>query len=239
MTDTQVSVTLNEYGNAVTTTTKLRVTSFLNVETDKATLIGMNMGQSADLIARNTFQGGDNVIYSDATSTQTNAARTDLLAADILEARDVEQAAARLKNANTPPIDGTHYVGIIHPYVAKDFKGATGSGTWRAPKEYADTSNLYTGEIGLWAGVRWVETPNAAQWTDGGSGGIDAFGTLIIGKQAWAKGIGVDYEVRIGPVTDKLKRFRPIGWYGLVGYGFLRQNSCWRIESASSLAVNG
>ena len=81
--ETQVSVTLSEYGNAVKTTEKLRVTAFLNVEVDKAIIVGQNMGQSADLIARNTFEAGDNVIYSDATATQANAARSDLLAADI------------------------------------------------------------------------------------------------------------------------------------------------------------
>ena len=150
----------------------------------------------------------------------------------------MEQAVARLKNANAPPMDGTHYVGLIHPFVAKDFKGATGSGTWRAPKEYVDTANLYSGEMGMWAGVRWVETSNAPKWTDGGSGGIDAYGTIIIGKQAWAKAIGVPYEIRIGEVTDVLRRFRPIAWYGLIGYGFLRQNSAWRIESASSMGLN-
>ncbi|KKK47604.1 hypothetical protein LCGC14_3153500, partial [marine sediment metagenome] len=58
--ETQVSVTLSEYGNAVKTTEKLRVTAFLNVEVDKAIIVGQNMGQSADLIARNTFEAGDN-----------------------------------------------------------------------------------------------------------------------------------------------------------------------------------
>ena len=48
--DSTVTVTLAEYGNAVTTTAKLRGTSFLNVDADAANIIGYNMGNSIDYI---------------------------------------------------------------------------------------------------------------------------------------------------------------------------------------------
>ena len=48
--DSTVTVTLAEYGNAVTTTAKLRGTSFLNVDADAANIIGYNMANSLDNI---------------------------------------------------------------------------------------------------------------------------------------------------------------------------------------------
>jgi hypothetical protein len=42
--------------------------------------------------------------------------------------------------------------------------------------------------------------------------------------------------VVIGPVTDKLMRQRPIGWYGVLGHAVYRQNALYRIESSSSIA---
>jgi len=42
----------------------------------------------------------------------------------------------------------------------------------------------------------------------------------------------------IGPVTDKLRRQRPIGWYWLGGYARFREACLRRIESASSIGDN-
>ena len=50
--DSTVTVTLAEYGNAVTTTAKLRGTSFLNVDADAANIIGYNMANSIDRLFR-------------------------------------------------------------------------------------------------------------------------------------------------------------------------------------------
>jgi len=43
-------------------------------------------------------------------------------------------------------------------------------------------------------------------------------------------------EVVIGPQTDKLRRFYPIGWYGIMGFGVYRNDALYRIESDSSIA---
>ena len=48
--DNTVVVTLVEQGNAVTTTAKLRGTSFLNGDADAANIIGYNMANSIDTI---------------------------------------------------------------------------------------------------------------------------------------------------------------------------------------------
>jgi hypothetical protein len=42
--------------------------------------------------------------------------------------------------------------------------------------------------------------------------------------------------VVIGPVTDKLMRQRPIGWYGVLGHAIYRNEALYRIESSSSIA---
>ena len=41
-----------------------------------------------------------------------------------------------------------------------------------------------------------------------------------------------------GPVTDTLRRFNPVGWYHLVGYGRFREAALQRIETASSIGAN-
>jgi N4-gp56 family major capsid protein len=63
------------------------------------------------------------------------------------------------------------------------------------------------------------------------------FNTFIAGKQALAEATAVEPNVVIGPVTDNLNRFRPIGWYGVLGFSRYREASLYRIETGSSVAA--
>jgi hypothetical protein len=63
------------------------------------------------------------------------------------------------------------------------------------------------------------------------------YSTILCGKQALAEAVAVEPNVVIGPVTDSLMRFRPIGWYGVLGFSRYREESLYRIESGSSIAA--
>lgn len=63
------------------------------------------------------------------------------------------------------------------------------------------------------------------------------FRTIVAGKQALAEAVAQEPSVVIGPVTDKLMRFRPIGWYGVLGFARYREAALYRIESGSSIAA--
>ena len=247
MSDSQVSVVLREYGNATVTTAKLRATSFLPVDPVAANAVGYNAGLSIDTIARNAAQAGSNVIYATGGATDP-VSRTTINTDDILVANDVRKAVAQLRKANVPTFGGS-YVAMIHPDVSYDFRGATDAAAWRTPANYVNPQGIYNGEIGTFEGVRFIESPRAPLFADasdnaGGAGTIDVYGTLIMGRQALAKGIslGGEYGAQptmvYGTVTDLLQRFRPVGWKHFVGYGVFRQEALRRIESASSIGAN-
>jgi N4-gp56 family major capsid protein len=61
--------------------------------------------------------------------------------------------------------------------------------------------------------------------------------TIVAGKQALAEAVAQEPNVVIGPVTDKLLRFRPIGWYGVLGFSLYRQAALYRIENGSSISA--
>ncbi len=63
------------------------------------------------------------------------------------------------------------------------------------------------------------------------------FSTLVCGKQALAEAVAQEPNVVIGPITDKLMRFRPIGWYGVLGWNRYREEALYRIETGSSIAA--
>lgn len=239
MSDSQVTVTLAEYGNAVQTTAKLRGTSFIDLDPVVANVIGFNAGISIDDVCRSVLQAGTQVAYSGAATS-----RGTLTTSMNLSGADVRKAKAKLRGQNVPTFGGS-YVGIIHPDVAFDFTGASGGANFRDPHTYSDPSAIWNGEIGQFEGIRFIEAPRAPLFADTGSPStVDVYRTLVLGRQALAKaystsdGNGSGPRVVPGPVTDTLRRFVPMGWYWLGGYGLFRQTALYAIESSSTIGVN-
>jgi N4-gp56 family major capsid protein len=247
LSDSQVTVTLNEYGNAVVTTAKLRGTAFLDVDASAANIIGYNAGDSIDQVVREVLAGGSNVVYGTGGSTDPSS-RTTVQAEDIISADDVRRVVAQLRGANVATFNGD-YMGFIHPDVSYDFRSATDAAAWRTPANYVDPTGIYNGEIGKFESVRFIETPRAKVFTNasdgsGSTGTVDVYCTHIMGRQALAKafsttdGNGSVPKIVRGNVTDLLMRLQPIGWYWLGGYGRFREASLRRIESSSSIGAN-
>ena len=243
LSDSQVTVTLAEYGNAVVTTAKLRGTAFLDVDSAAANIIGYNAGDSMDQVVREVLAGGSNVVYSGSAT-----ARNEVSADENLTANNVRKVVAQLRGSNVATFNGS-YIGFIHPDVSYDFRSATDASAWRTPANYVDPTGIYNGEIGLFESVRFIETPRAKVFTNafngaGATGTGDSYATLIMGRQALAKafstqdGNGATPKIVRGNVTDILMRLQPMGWYWLGGYGRFREASLRRIESASSIGAN-
>ena len=240
MADSQVEVTLAEYGNTINTTAKLRGTSFLDVDAVAANLIGYNAGSSIDTVVANVLKAATNVIYGGGGST-TPTTNATVQAEDIIEANDVRIATAQLRGSKAQTFNGM-YMGFIHPDVSYDLRRETGAASWRDPHNYVDTAMIYTGEIGAFESVRFIETPRAPLDLTGGSAStVDLYQTIIMGRQSLAKahsitdGNGAYPKVVRGPVVDSLMRFNPVGWYWLGGYGIFRQAAIRVLNTSSSL----
>ena len=241
MSDSQVSIALAEYGNATVTTAKLRGEAFVEIDPIQANVIGYNAGVSIDQVALNIIQAGTNVDYSQGTGALPTS-RAQITPLNTFTAANVRLEKARLRRANVPTFGGA-YVAYMHPDVAYDLMGQTGTATWTDPHTYSQPNEIWQGEVGQFQGVRFIETPRAPWFGNAGSSPTttSVYGTLFMGRQAVAKahsivdGNGENPHIVPGPVTDYLRRFLPLGWYHLVGYGIFRQAALRRVESASSI----
>ena len=238
LTDSAVTVTLAEYGNAVITTAKVRGTSFLNVDADAANIVGYNMADSLDKIVSDVANGGSNVTHVGQTS------RGAITASDVYTAAEGRKAVAQLRTRNAPGWSNGNYMAVIHPDVSYDLRGDTAVTDVIQYQLYQEGAPIRAGMIGTFNGIDYIENPRAGMIEDGGDGTTDVYQTLIAGRQALAKafsrapGFGPDPSIVVGPVTDTLRRFNPIGWYHLVGYGIFREACMQRVESASSIGAN-
>ena len=230
--DSRVDVTPAEYGNGILTTIKIRTDSYVaGFDADAAYLVGMNMADTIDALARAEMDTGTTVEYV-GQATEGAVTATDILTADI-----VRKAHAKLVGLSVLPFDGD-YIWVIHPDVAYDLKSETGDGAWVAPAQYVNTEKIYNNEIGKFGGFRFLETPRATLNADGGSGTVDTYTSYAFGKEALAKAESIPTSMVLGPVTDYLKRWQPLGWYGYFGYGMLREDAQRRVVSASSIGAN-
>jgi len=238
--DTQVTVTLAEYGNVVTTSALVRGTSFLPLDPAVANAVGFNAGISLDTVARDVLKAGTNVRYAGVATSRATVVPTDTITA----AR-VRRARAELVGANVPDFGG-RYVSFIHPDVSYDLRGETGAAAWRDPHTYSQPGEIWSGEMGEFEGFRFIETSRAPIFADAGSSTTltDVYRTMFLGRQSLAKawsntdGNGPDPRIGPGPVVDALRRFVPVGWYMLAGWGIFRQASLRAVESSSSIGTN-
>lgn len=228
-----VTVTLNEYGNTVLNTRKLGEFAFSDVDPAVANIVAYNMADSIDKIVVNTLIAGTNVLYAGTGNTATSG----VAAGDDIEGGLIRQAVAKLRAANAVPRDGMLYACYMHPEVAHDLRSETGALAFEDVRKYTDPNvgNILNAVTGVYGGAYVVETPRAYSATDGTSS-AKVYRTIIAGQQALAEATAVEPGVVIGPVVDKLMRFRPVGWYSLQGWARYREASLYRIESTSSIA---
>ena len=225
---TQVTVTLQEYGSAVTTTKKLNLTSFNDVDAALADIIAYNAADSLDQVVASVLTGGANVIYaSSATSTNTITAGMTITTADIRE------AVVQLRTNKAVPRIGELYAAYLHPRQSADLRAETGTGGFQELSKYVDRTPFVAGAVGVLEGAFVVETPRVPFAANTGS--VNVYKAVVAGREALAEAKGQDITTVIGPEIDALRRFRTIGWYFFGGWSLLRQAAIYRIESATSI----
>ena len=230
-TPTSVTITLAEYGNSVLVTRALELFSLADVDPAIANIIAFNLAGSIDTVAQTELRGGTNVIYSGSTATST----ATITAAATLSSANLRKAVAKLRAGKSVARKGSMYWCGIHPEVSHDLRAETGAGGWRLPHEYNSNENIWAGEIGSYEGAYFVESPRMYTATDGASS-AKVYRTILAGQQALAEAVAEEPHTVIGPVIDQLMRFRPMGWYGVLGFKRYREEALYRIESGSSIA---
>ena len=229
---TAITADISQYGDYVTISDVLDLTAIDAVGVETSTLLGNQMGLTLDTVVRNVLNAGTNVSYcpkvaADGSETEVTS-RNGLDTTCQLTVKVVQQTVAKLKGQNAPKINGK-YVAIIHPYVAYALMRDP---EWVHAHTYGGTTNLFTGEIGEVAGVRFVETTEAKVF----AGGV--FSTLFMGANAYGvtdiEGGGAEVIVKpkgSAGTADPLDQRGSFGWKGMRTAAILVPNYLVRVES--------
>ena len=114
-------------------------------------LLTQNQIETFNRIDAKELASGLNVFYAGTATSRATLS-------DVLTVKDIRRAVTALKRNKVQPCDGGDYICFIHPDVVYNIWSDT---EWRQPHTYADTTELYNGEIGRLFGVRFIEDPDA------------------------------------------------------------------------------
>lgn len=233
LTVTAIDAEVAQYGDYIMQSDVLELTAIDNTIVEATKILGRQAGLTLDTITRNVMQTGTNVYYApkaDGTAVTSRAGLDDTCK---LTVALVKRIVAFLRANNTPRINGD-YVAIIHPYVAYDLMCDP---EWIDAHKYATPENIYEGEIGKVAGVRFVETSEAKVY-DGG-----VFGCLFLGDGAYGvtevTGGGLETIIKqkgSAGTADPLDQRSSIGWKALRTARILVEPYMVRVECKSALS---
>ena len=229
-----ITATVSQYGNYIVQSDVLELTAIDNTIVEATKILGKQAGLTLDTVVRNALLQNASAQYVNDKN------RSSLEETDTLSVKEIQKAVAFLRANNAPTINGD-YVGIIHPYAAYDLMRDP---EWVEAHKYANPDNIYVGEIGKIAGVRFVQTSEAAILHGTGCpSGLGVFCTFVFGEGAYGvteiTGGGLETIVKqkgSAGTADPLNQRSSIGWKAMKTAKVLVPNYIIRIESCGEFS---
>lgn len=234
---TEIKATVKQYGDYVTLSDKVDMMGIDPVLTETSELLGEQAGQTLDIVARDVYSVGTNVLYCGTNATSSVTVSGKLTADDILKARTF------LARENVERING-YYIGFVDSDVAYDLMK---DNLFQDVSKYNGGTQILNGEIGKMHGVRFIETSNAKvtevdQGTEQSPKKVNIHSCLIIGKGALAE---IDLEgeskpeIIVKPLgsagsSDPLNQRASVGWKCADAFARLQELALIRLECLST-----
>ena len=206
----QVTVTLNEYGSAVTTTKKLNLTSFNDVDSALADIIAYNAADSIDNVVGQVLSAGTNAIYSNGPSGTAPTSSDTVLPVDTMSVADIRNAVVSLRTNKALPRMGELYAAYLHPRQSADLRAETGTGGFQELTKYVERTPFVAGAVGVIEGAFIVETPRVLNGLKLATGitptvsitNVALTTNVVTITTAVAHGLGVGQVVTVAATTN-------------------------------------
>lgn len=154
-----VTADIYEYGDYTAITKWLMDHAIDPVKEDASAEIVAAGYNTLDKLVRNELLTGTNVMYAPKGDGTEVTSRADLDDTCIMTTELIARVVAHLAAADAPRIGGAKAVCVTHPFVIHDIM--MNNPDWVEAHKYADPKAIFNGEVGMYMGVRFVDTTNA------------------------------------------------------------------------------
>lgn len=236
---TPVDVDLIQIGEAMKFTDVVGWTALLNILKDGVTLMGEDCALKADDVTLSTIIGGNTVTRFSGGAASFGALGALSAANGRFTYADGLDAMTNLQINKAPRVSG-EYIGVVCPQIARDLMKDP---DWLEASKYSAVQQLFKGEIGSLAGVRYVMTTNA--WGESSTQGTrdeespEIFSTIFTGRGGYgvAKLGGSSYLKPQIIITDKADKSDPLNQLLIAGwkafYNAVVLNPAWVVVTRS------
>ena len=246
---------IDQYGTYAAVTDTLELRAYDDVILGATEEMGASAAETQETLIRDALLINTNVLYCDnitlangsvaGTPTSTAEMEASATVMSMFTPDMVAKAVTIMKKNRVPTINGKYYA-VIHPSVAYDLRK---SKEWIEAHKYANTEEIYNGEIGELHGCRFVENVFApiletvGETSYKNKAGTVTYATYMFGKDAFGiidpEGGALEMIVK-----DKTQVGGPLNQFSTIGYKFetngatiLYSERTLRIMSCSSYSA--
>jgi N4-gp56 family major capsid protein len=173
--DSNVTVTPYEYGFTGGITKLARWQSRVNQPAIHGELIAKHRIRSIDRIIRRGACGRGASYPTQTMHVDASVAMSALTYTDIPTWAWLTELVMHANSQGVEPMDGTNFVSVIHPLMQWELEQMN---EWKYPGYYQTPDNLYKGEVGMMAGIRFITSPLGRVYLGSGTTAAGAASTV-------------------------------------------------------------
>jgi N4-gp56 family major capsid protein len=244
MNQTQMPITVHEYGNGIGFSERLLQASFYDQMAAASLLLGRDMSVVLDTELRDVIMGAPTVIFPNGKS-----ARTALTGSDTFSTTLIKDGVEALESENAPKWGNDHWICFSHPHQGRSLRD---DNNWINAAMYSGLGQVYTGEIGRYEDVRFIVTTMMPNGRNGAvnpiTGDFEDLGfdetlesgkfgnqetiyrAVLFGEYTLGHAVAVPVELRDNNNND-FGREHGLAWYSVFGQAVLETKNVVIMET--------
>jgi len=216
-----VAATISQYGQFSRITDVLETQSFDPLIAEYVEKYGIAMGEGLDTICAEELENITTIQYADAATTWIDGTTGNAVGSGMfLDAAELNEAKRTLARVRARPVVDGKYICFIHPDNTKDlFEDSDIVDAFHHAAPRSAENPMFSGVLGDWMGIRFVETNNLKVQASMGLSGADVYEVIMIGAEAYGVTELTAQAARTiihprgtGGHTDPLEQYSTVGW---------------------------
>ncbi len=215
-----VSATISQYGQWSQITDVLETQSFDPLIGEYVEKYGLAMAEGLDIICREELSNATTLQYADSAVRVGTSGVGAVGSGNYLDAAELNEMKRTLRRVAARPHSDGKFVCFIHPDNTKDlFEDPDIVDAFQMAAPRSTENPMFTGVLGDWMGIRFVETNNLRLRTSYGMSGADVYEVVMIGNEAYGvvelsalSARTIVHPRGMGGHTDPLEQYSTVGW---------------------------